>query len=77
MYKEVYIMENKINKKLTGIIISIYIMCSILVIYNLPTIFMNFIMWMGKDGMYISQTYLSYNVENIDFLVISIYKIYR
>lgn len=54
MYKEVYIMENKINKKLTGIIISIYIVCSIFIIYNLPSIFMGFIMWMGRDGMYIS-----------------------
>lgn len=46
-------MENKNNKKIIGIIVSVYIACCMLVIYNLPSIFMNFIMWMGRDGMYI------------------------
>lgn len=47
-------MKDKIDKKLTGAIISIYVACSIFIIYNLPTVFLKFIMWIGRDGMYIS-----------------------
>lgn len=42
-------MRGKTKKGFIGIVISIYFACSILLILNLPTIFFNFITWIGCE----------------------------
>jgi len=50
MYKEgMKVKNNKFKNSVIGMVISMYIACNIMLIYNLPNMFAVFISWLGNE----------------------------